>query len=145
MKKQKQYALYKGDTFIDIGTKEYLANKIGVDTKSIEFYMSPTYQRRNNSIFVLEQTLLAEFAKNCICGRLLPVQFLLADLRQLPRCNRFVRPDDIRKSLLYRCQFNLFHLLPPVYSCKPFAVYTYKPPSSRESGISNAAFSCSQL
>ena len=48
MKKQKQYALYKGDTFIDIGTKEYLANKIGVDTKSIEFYMSPTYQRRNN-------------------------------------------------------------------------------------------------
>ncbi len=48
MKKQKQYALYRGDTFIDIGTKEYLANKIGVDIKSIEFYMSPTYQRRNN-------------------------------------------------------------------------------------------------
>ena len=45
---KKQYALYKGDTFIDIGTKEYLANKIGVDVRSIEFYMSPTYQRRNN-------------------------------------------------------------------------------------------------
>jgi hypothetical protein len=47
-KKKHLYALYKADTFMDIGTKEYLANKIGVDVRSIEFYMSPTYQRRNN-------------------------------------------------------------------------------------------------
>lgn len=42
------YALYKGDTFIDIGTKEYLAQKLNINIRSIEFYMSPTYQRRNN-------------------------------------------------------------------------------------------------
>lgn len=44
----KQYALYHGDTFIDLGTKEYLANLINVSVKSISFYMSPTYQKRNN-------------------------------------------------------------------------------------------------
>lgn len=42
------YALYKGDTFIDIGTKEYLAQKLNINIRSIEFYMSPTYQKRNN-------------------------------------------------------------------------------------------------
>lgn len=42
------YALYKGDVFIDIGTKEYLAQKLNINIRSIEFYMSPTYQKRNN-------------------------------------------------------------------------------------------------
>ena len=47
MKKPICYALYKGDTFIDLGTKEYLANLINVDPKTIVFYMSPTYRKRN--------------------------------------------------------------------------------------------------
>ncbi len=42
------YALYHGDTFIDLGTKEYLANLLGVKKKTITFYMSPTYQKRND-------------------------------------------------------------------------------------------------
>lgn len=42
------YALYHGDVFIDLGTKEYLANIIGVSVRTIEFYMSPIYKKRNN-------------------------------------------------------------------------------------------------
>ena len=42
----KEYALYKGDKFIDIGTAEYLANKLKVKVKSIHFYRSPTYLKR---------------------------------------------------------------------------------------------------
>lgn len=45
-KKGMMYALYKGDNFIDLGTKEYLAELIGVDVKTILFYSSPVYLRR---------------------------------------------------------------------------------------------------
>lgn len=47
-KLQKEYALYNGDKFIDLGTKKYLANLLGIKEKSIGFYMTPTYQKRNN-------------------------------------------------------------------------------------------------
>lgn len=40
------YALYKGDRFIDLGSKAHLAKVLGVKLSSIEFYMSPTYRRR---------------------------------------------------------------------------------------------------
>ena len=42
------YALYHGDTFIDLGTKEYLANILQVKIRTIDFYMSPTYKKRTN-------------------------------------------------------------------------------------------------
>lgn len=45
--KKKIYALYKGDKFIDIGTKEYLAQLLGVTQKTIEFYAKPVQIRRN--------------------------------------------------------------------------------------------------
>lgn len=44
--RQKTYALYKGDKFIDLGSKEYLANKLGVKTSFIEFLHSPANKRR---------------------------------------------------------------------------------------------------
>ncbi len=47
MSKIKEYALYKGDRFIDIGTKEYLANLLNVRKETIEFYASPTQLKRN--------------------------------------------------------------------------------------------------
>lgn len=47
MGKMKEYALYKGDKFIDIGTKEYLANLLNVRKETIEFYASPTQLKRN--------------------------------------------------------------------------------------------------
>lgn len=46
MKKQIEYALYKGDKFIDIGTKEYLANKLGVQPRTIQFYSYPSNIKR---------------------------------------------------------------------------------------------------
>ncbi len=47
MKKLVEYALYKGDKFIDIGTKEYLAKLLNVRKETIEFYASPTQLKRN--------------------------------------------------------------------------------------------------
>lgn len=42
------YALYHGDTFIDLGTREYLAKLLNVTPKTISFYASPTYRKRTN-------------------------------------------------------------------------------------------------
>lgn len=41
-----EYALYKGDTFINLGTKKYLANFLGVSVRTITFYGTPTYRKR---------------------------------------------------------------------------------------------------
>ena len=40
------YALYHGDKFIDLGTKEYLANLLGVKVHTIEYYMTPVHLKR---------------------------------------------------------------------------------------------------
>lgn len=47
MKKPKYYALYKGDEFVDLGTKNYLAKLLNVKEETINFYMSETYKKRN--------------------------------------------------------------------------------------------------
>ena len=48
MKHTKEYTLYKGDTFIDLGTLPYLARKTGVKQASLKFYGSPSYRKRTN-------------------------------------------------------------------------------------------------
>lgn len=47
-RKDKLYALYHGDKFIDIGTKDYLAQLINVKRETITFYNSDSYQRRED-------------------------------------------------------------------------------------------------
>lgn len=42
------YALYHGDTFIDLGTKQYLAKLLNVNIKTISFYASAAYRKRTN-------------------------------------------------------------------------------------------------
>lgn len=42
----KEYAIYKGDKFIDIGTAEYLAMKLGVKPATIRFYTTDVYKKR---------------------------------------------------------------------------------------------------
>ena len=42
------YALYHGDNFIDLGTVDYLAELLKVKRRTILFYNSPTYKKRNN-------------------------------------------------------------------------------------------------
>lgn len=41
-----EYALYKGDEFIDLGTKEYLAKILNVTPRTIYYYSTPTYRKR---------------------------------------------------------------------------------------------------
>lgn len=42
------YALYHGDKFIDLGTKQYLSDLLKVSIRTITFYMSPTYRKRTH-------------------------------------------------------------------------------------------------
>ena len=42
----KEYALYKGENIVGIGTLEELANQKGVQIRTIKFYLTPTYKRR---------------------------------------------------------------------------------------------------
>ena len=44
----KEYALYRGDEFLKIGTLEELANYLKVERRTILFYASPTYLKRTN-------------------------------------------------------------------------------------------------
>lgn len=53
MSRMKEYALYKGDKFIDIGTKEYLAKLLNVRKETIEFYASPTKLKRAKNGYVV--------------------------------------------------------------------------------------------
>lgn len=45
---EKMYALYHGDIFIDLGTKEYLAKLLNVKPRTITFYSTPTWLKRTN-------------------------------------------------------------------------------------------------
>lgn len=58
MSKENIYALYKGDKFIDLGTKEYLAEKLNVTPETIYYYTTPAYRKRikdyNKRLFVIK-------------------------------------------------------------------------------------------
>ena len=43
-----EYALYKGDELLSIGTIKELAKEFGVGERSIKFYMTPTYKKRTS-------------------------------------------------------------------------------------------------
>lgn len=45
----KEYALYKGDQMVAIGTVNEIAEERGVKPNTIRFYMSDAYQRRSKS------------------------------------------------------------------------------------------------
>ena len=49
MKRNKEYALYKGEELLAIGTKKELADKFNVKEATITFYMTPTKLKRNKS------------------------------------------------------------------------------------------------
>lgn len=48
MNKEKEYALYKGEKLLGIGTKKELAKMLGVKISTINFYRSPAYKKRTN-------------------------------------------------------------------------------------------------
>ena len=47
MKYRKEYALYKGEECLIIGTIKEIAEQQGVKEKTIRFYMSPAYLKRH--------------------------------------------------------------------------------------------------
>lgn len=46
---EKEYALYKGDMLLAIGTAKELAKEFGVKVATIHFYKSPTYVNRTSA------------------------------------------------------------------------------------------------
>lgn len=48
--RRKEYALYKGDKFIDIGTAKELSKLINVKPRTIQFYATPTQIKRYENI-----------------------------------------------------------------------------------------------
>jgi hypothetical protein len=46
--KEKEYALYKGEEIIAIGTIDEIAEKTNVDRKTIMFYKTDSYKKRLN-------------------------------------------------------------------------------------------------
>lgn len=46
MKKLKEFAMYKGDKLLGIGTIKELAKILNVKAETIRFYNTPTYQKR---------------------------------------------------------------------------------------------------
>lgn len=40
------YALYKGDTFRDLGTLNELAERVGITRETMKYYTSKAYQRK---------------------------------------------------------------------------------------------------
>lgn len=48
MSKEKEFALYKGDKLLSIGTKKNLAKEKNVKVETISFYGSPTYRKRTS-------------------------------------------------------------------------------------------------
>ena len=48
MNREKNYALYRGEKFLGIGTKKELAELLNVKVKTISFYGTPAYKKRTN-------------------------------------------------------------------------------------------------
>ena len=46
MMKQRIYALYVGDTFIDVGTAKEIAERQGITPKTVQYLSTPAYLRK---------------------------------------------------------------------------------------------------
>lgn len=45
---KKEYALYKGEQLLDIGTIPYLSRKFNIKKETLYFYQSPTQRKRTS-------------------------------------------------------------------------------------------------
>lgn len=46
MSKERTYALYRGDEFIDVGTADELAERHGIKPESVRWMSTPSYHKR---------------------------------------------------------------------------------------------------
>ncbi|MGL4774513.1 MAG: hypothetical protein ACRC2K_13210 [Clostridium sp.] len=42
----REYAFYRGDEFVDIGTYKELSKKLGIKIETLQFYATSTYRKR---------------------------------------------------------------------------------------------------
>lgn len=49
-RKEKIYALYKGEDLLADGTLREIAEKMGVKVETVRFYQMPTYQKRGKTV-----------------------------------------------------------------------------------------------
>lgn len=47
MKRLKDYALYKGDEFVDLGTIKYLSKKYHIPEKTLRYYGMPRWKKQS--------------------------------------------------------------------------------------------------
>ena len=45
---QRDYAVYRGDEFVDLGTLDYLSNVLGIARRTLQFLKSPSGRKRIN-------------------------------------------------------------------------------------------------
>lgn len=50
---KKQYAVYRGDDLLAIGTAEEIAEKLGIKKETVYFYASPSYKKRGKPTVVI--------------------------------------------------------------------------------------------
>ncbi|CDG57942.1 hypothetical protein [Streptococcus thermophilus] len=48
MQKVKEYALYKGDELLAMGTKREIAKQLGISVRSVTCYGTPSYAKRTS-------------------------------------------------------------------------------------------------
>ena len=48
-RKKQEYALYKGDEFIDLGTIEEIAKRLKVAPKTVRYFSTPAYKRKGKN------------------------------------------------------------------------------------------------
>ena len=59
------YGLYKGDEFLDVGTAEELANKLGVKKTTIQYYATPSCKRKVKNT---KSIVAVKFKENIQCN-----------------------------------------------------------------------------
>ena len=42
-----EYAVYKGDDFMDVGDMNYLSRSLGIPVRVLRWYSTPTWRRRS--------------------------------------------------------------------------------------------------
>lgn len=57
---KKEYALYKGDECLSIGTIKEIAEQMKVKNRTIRFYLTPTYKNRGLGIKSNNRRILVE-------------------------------------------------------------------------------------
>ena len=86
MKRNSQYALYKGEKLVEIGTKRELAELLKVRVETIAFYTTPTHRKRSKNGYCV-----VKIEEEKMKGEILDIetaQELAGDKKEIERLKR---------------------------------------------------------